>query len=211
MSTFTEARRAPLRGRGAVRASMPTEGTARAAAPRVGVVAGPSRPGPPGPVRRPSCAPGRPPRGAGLLTPLELHYILELVSHGATRARIARDLQITQDTVATHLRRMFKKLDARDRASMVAAGFRLELLRPRPLVPGTVVPALPPRLAEVLPLVAAGLTNGAIGQRVGISPAGVNERLKSLYRLLGVGCREHAVRIAVEAGYLRPGPAGGVR
>lgn len=210
MSTFTEARRAPLRGRDAVYASTPTEGATRAVAPRAVAAAGPSRPGPSGPVRRPSCAPGRPPRGAGLLTPLELH-ILELVSHGATRARIARDLQITQDTVATHLRRMFKKLDARDRASMVAAGFRLELLRPRPLVPGTVVPALPPRLAEVLPLVAAGLTNGAIGQRVGISPAGVNERLKSLYRLLGVGCREHAVRIAVEAGYLRLGPAGGVR
>lgn len=163
------------------------------------------------PVGRPSQAKAaaliRPPRSRGSLTPLEIR-VLDAASHGATSARIAAHLHVVPSTVDSHLKHAFRKLGVHDRASAVAAGFRLGLLAPRPLRPGVVAPDLPPHLAEVLPLLVEGCTKAAMTARLGLKPGGVDHRLRRLYRFLGVRSREHAVRIAVEAGYLLLGADG---
>jgi DNA-binding CsgD family transcriptional regulator len=54
------------------------------------------------------------------------------------------------------------------------------------------------RERDVLPLVAAGLTNAQIAQRLHISPRTVNAHLTSIYSKLGVSSRAGAIRYAVE-------------
>jgi len=56
------------------------------------------------------------------------------------------------------------------------------------------------REAEVLKLVAAGLTNAQVAQRLFLSPRTVNAHLTSIYGKLGVSSRSAATRFAVEHG-----------
>ena len=56
------------------------------------------------------------------------------------------------------------------------------------------------REAEVLKLVAKGLTNAQIAQELFISPNTVNRHLNSIYRKLGVSSRAVATRFAIEHG-----------
>jgi DNA-binding NarL/FixJ family response regulator len=69
--------------------------------------------------------PGRPRRP--LLTERELQ-VLRGMADGKSNAEIGRDLYVSEDTVKTHARRLFRKLSARDRAHAVAAGFRAGLV-----------------------------------------------------------------------------------
>jgi predicted ATPase/DNA-binding CsgD family transcriptional regulator len=59
---------------------------------------------------------------------------------------------------------------------------------------------LTPRELEVLKLVAAGLTNAQVAERLFVSPRTVNAHLNSIYGKLGLGSRSAAVRFAVEHG-----------
>ena len=69
------------------------------------------------------------------------------------------------------------------------------------LHPATSHPAgLSEREAEVLRLVARGLTNAGIGERLFISPRTVNTHLIAIYRKLSVDSRSAATRVAVEQG-----------
>ncbi|GAA2031286.1 helix-turn-helix transcriptional regulator [Polymorphospora rubra] len=76
---------------------------------------------------------GPPPTTAGppgrriTLTERELQ-VLRGMSDGKSNAEIGRDLFVSEDTVKTHARRLFRKLGARDRAHAVAAGFRAGLV-----------------------------------------------------------------------------------
>ena len=69
---------------------------------------------------------------APTLTAREIQ-VLEGMSHGRSNAEIGRELFLSEDTVKTHARRLFKKLGASDRAHAVALGFRWGLgpLEPR--------------------------------------------------------------------------------
>lgn len=58
--------------------------------------------------------------------------------------------------------------------------------------------ALTTREADVLRLVARGLTNAGVAEHLVISPLTVNVHLRSIYRKLNVSSRTAAVRIAVE-------------
>ena len=73
----------------------------------------------------------RPPDGpAGrrlTLTERELQ-VLRGMADGKSNAEIGRELFVSEDTVKTHARRLFRKLGARDRAHAVAAGFRAGLV-----------------------------------------------------------------------------------
>lgn len=60
------------------------------------------------------------PRG---LTEREMQ-VLRGMSQGKSNAEIGRDLFVSEDTVKTHARRLFRKLGARDRAHAVAEAFR---------------------------------------------------------------------------------------
>jgi DNA-binding NarL/FixJ family response regulator len=92
----------------------------------------PQRPSSPEAVAEPPPAPS--PRGRVPLTPRrpaltkrELQ-VLRGMAEGKSNAEIGRDLFVSEDTVKTHARRLFRKLNARDRAHAVAAGFRAGLV-----------------------------------------------------------------------------------
>ncbi|HKD96080.1 MAG TPA: LuxR C-terminal-related transcriptional regulator [Micromonosporaceae bacterium] len=76
------------------------------------------------PQQRVDLAPAvRPPA----LTERELQ-VLRGMADGKSNAEIGRELFVSEDTVKTHARRLFRKLGARDRAHAVASGFRTGLV-----------------------------------------------------------------------------------
>jgi DNA-binding NarL/FixJ family response regulator len=90
-------------------------GTARALAPADG---------PAGPQRAEDPAT---PRRRVELTERELQ-VLRGMADGKSNAEIGRELYVSEDTVKTHARRLFRKLGARDRAHAVASAFRAGLV-----------------------------------------------------------------------------------
>lgn len=54
--------------------------------------------------------------------------VLRAMSDGLSNAEIARLLFLSEDTVKSHARRLYRKLGVRDRAHAVAAGFRTGML-----------------------------------------------------------------------------------
>jgi DNA-binding NarL/FixJ family response regulator len=62
------------------------------------------------------------------LTERELQ-VLTGMGRGKSNAEIGRELYLSEDTVKTHARRLFRKLGAADRAQAVALGFRWGLVR----------------------------------------------------------------------------------
>jgi DNA-binding NarL/FixJ family response regulator len=62
------------------------------------------------------------------LTERELQ-VLTGMGRGKSNAEIGRELYLSEDTVKTHARRLFRKLSAADRAQAVALGFRWGLVR----------------------------------------------------------------------------------
>ncbi|PWU45565.1 helix-turn-helix transcriptional regulator [Micromonospora globispora] len=81
---------------------------------------------PPSNGQRPGAAP-RNGRASIGLTERELQVLLGM-AEGKSNAEIGRELFVSEDTVKTHARRLFRKLGARDRAHAVAAGFRAGLV-----------------------------------------------------------------------------------
>jgi DNA-binding NarL/FixJ family response regulator len=66
----------------------------------------------------------------------------------------------------------------------------------------TTASLLSAREAEVLVLVAEGLTNARVAERLYLSPRTVGQHLRSIYRKLGVPSRAAAAREAAERGLL---------
>lgn len=63
------------------------------------------------------------------------------------------------------------------------------------------------REVEVLGLVSLSLSNGEIGQRLGLAETTVKSHVRRILVKLGAAGREHAVRLGFEAGYLALVPA----
>jgi len=61
------------------------------------------------------------------LTERELQ-VLTGMSQGKSNSAIGRELYLSEDTVKTHARRLFRKLEVNDRAQAVARGFRRGLV-----------------------------------------------------------------------------------
>ena len=61
------------------------------------------------------------------LTERELQ-VLTGMSQGKSNSQIGRDLYLSEDTIKTHARRLFRKLGVHDRAQAVALGFRRGLV-----------------------------------------------------------------------------------
>jgi DNA-binding NarL/FixJ family response regulator len=76
-------------------------------------------------------APGAPTSGAIAGVPLTKREIEVLVgmSNGRSNAQIGAELYLSEDTVKTHARRLFRKLGANDRAQAVAIGLRRGLIQ----------------------------------------------------------------------------------
>jgi DNA-binding NarL/FixJ family response regulator len=66
--------------------------------------------------------------GVPALTERELQ-VLRGMGRGRSNCEIGRELYLSEDTVKTHARRLFRKLGAADRAQAVAMGFRFGLVR----------------------------------------------------------------------------------
>jgi DNA-binding CsgD family transcriptional regulator len=64
------------------------------------------------------------------LSPKELK-VLELMADGAPDKEICRSLWVSENTVKTHVRRILRKLGARNRTHAVATAFRLGLFETR--------------------------------------------------------------------------------
>ena len=62
------------------------------------------------------------------LTEREVQCVIG-ASKGMSNAEIGKRLFVSEDTVKTHLRRLFRKIGARDRAHAVALAFRAGVLR----------------------------------------------------------------------------------
>ncbi|MDQ1586305.1 MAG: hypothetical protein QOJ49_336 [Actinomycetota bacterium] len=75
------------------------------------------------PQRRPEAEGGLP-----TLTEREMQ-VLRGMSRGRSNSEIGKELYLSEDTVKTHARRLFRKLGAADRAQAVAMGFRWGLVR----------------------------------------------------------------------------------
>ena len=74
---------------------------------------------------------GREPTRSGppvtALTERELQ-VLTGMSQGKSNGQIGRELYLSEDTIKTHARRLFRKLGVNDRAQAVALGFRRGLV-----------------------------------------------------------------------------------
>jgi DNA-binding NarL/FixJ family response regulator len=68
---------------------------------------------------------------APVAAPLSMRemQVLTGMSQGKSNAQIGRELYLSEDTIKTHARRLFRKLGVNDRAQAVASGFRLRLVR----------------------------------------------------------------------------------
>ena len=64
---------------------------------------------------------------AAKLTQREIE-VLRGMSLGQSNAEIGRSLFLSEDTIKTHARRLYRKLEVNDRAQAVASGFRLGLV-----------------------------------------------------------------------------------
>jgi DNA-binding NarL/FixJ family response regulator len=73
--------------------------------------------------------PRQPPAEIAELTPRE-REIFRLVAHGLTNADIALHLVISPLTAKTHVARILRKLDCRDRAQLVALAYETGLVTP---------------------------------------------------------------------------------
>jgi DNA-binding NarL/FixJ family response regulator len=65
---------------------------------------------------------------APVLTEREMQ-VLNGMAHGRSNAEIGRELYLSEDTIKTHARRLFRKMGVNDRAQAVASGFRWGLVR----------------------------------------------------------------------------------
>ncbi|WP_443623125.1 response regulator transcription factor [Cellulomonas fengjieae] len=105
---------------------VPSQGSFRAGdlrTPAAGVPVGaPDANGAPVGVPTSGAIPGVP------LTKREIE-VLTGMSHGRSNAQIGAELYLSEDTVKTHARRLFRKLGASDRAQAVAIGLRRGLIQ----------------------------------------------------------------------------------
>jgi DNA-binding NarL/FixJ family response regulator len=80
-----------------------------------------------GPGARVLPMPAREGPGAPQLSEREVE-VLDGMARGRSNAQIGRELYLSEDTIKTHARRLFRKLEVADRAQAVAVGFRTGLL-----------------------------------------------------------------------------------
>ncbi len=90
-------------------------------------------------------------------------------------------------------------------ATQVVRRLRTDAAPPPPPPSSGPVPPLTPREAEVLRLLAQGLDNAAIAERLVITKRTVQNHISAIYGKLGVRSRTEAMRLAFERGWVNLG------
>lgn len=135
--------------------------------------------------------------GEGRLTTREL-AVLQLLCLGGGSREIAAALDVTANTVESHKRRIFAKLEVRSRIQAILRAEDLGLVRDCRPDPGTgpeswAPPMLTPREREVLALLGAGHTVKQTAHRLGIADKTVESVQRHLFGKLGVHDRVGAL------------------
>lgn len=130
------------------------------------------------------------------LSPRELE-LLGLASRGFSNIEIGEQALIDEETVKTHLRNGYSKIEAKNRPHAVNILIRERLI---PVSANHKPVKLSPRMAEVLPLIAEGLTNKEIASHLGLGEETVKTHIRNALAVLGAGNRAHAVRRMYETG-----------
>lgn len=104
--------------------------------------------------------------------------------------------------------RVFERLGARRHADRARALLRELGARPAPPARRRGRAALSERELEIARLIADGLTNREIGERLVISPRTVGTHLDRIYHRLGFASRAALARYVVESGAVADGPGG---
>jgi DNA-binding NarL/FixJ family response regulator len=133
--------------------------------------------------------------------------VVACLADGLTNAQVGTRLGISLATVKTHLARIGAKFGTGGRAGIVGAAYLRGDLRLRH-VPGAAAPQVTCGGAEVLPLVACGLSNASIAARMHVSLHAVKSRMRVLMRVFGASDRAHLVALAMDSGALQRVPRG---
>ena len=151
-------------------------------------------------------APGRALRSAFGLSDRE-GEVLALVARGQSNREVAATLLLSPLTVRKHLERIYAKLGVTTRTQASARARDAYDNRPQPLdeLLGTASSPLDAfrvtgREAEVLALVAQGLSNAQIAATLRLAPGTVKKHLEHLYGKLGVSRRSEAAARAFGLG-----------
>lgn len=126
--------------------------------------------------------------------------ILAHVVDGKSNIEVAQALYLSEDTIKTHLRRVFRKLGVSSRTGAVALAVRTNTIW---VERSGSAPALSPRELEVLELLADGLDNRDIGDRLGLSHLTVKSHLARMTKRFGTGDRVVMVRTGIATGLIR--------
>jgi two-component system, NarL family, nitrate/nitrite response regulator NarL len=146
----------------------------------------------------------------GLLPDAEVDAAHALVAAGLAVVALVPDGSLVPDLVAAGIRGALFRDVPRTRlvAALEAASRGLVVLdpdlgeaafRPRHAAPALVEP-LTPRESEVLQLLAQGLTNHGIGQRLGVSDHTVKFHVNAILGKLGASSRSEAIVMAARTG-----------
>jgi DNA-binding NarL/FixJ family response regulator len=124
--------------------------------------------------------------------------LVALIAEGLSSGAVAAKTGLTTSQVKRRIEQLIAEHQCGSRVGLVAIACRSAQI-PRGYGPA---PHLPPRLAAVLPLVAAGMSNRQIGTRLHLSHDGIRSRVRDLQAWLGANSRPNTVLLAHRAGLL---------
>jgi DNA-binding CsgD family transcriptional regulator len=129
-------------------------------------------------------------------------YERALTLHALAELRLATGDRDSAQAAIGEARKLLEPLAARpalDRAAALASRLVADGASAPPVAPTSEYPAgLSAREVEVLRLVAQGLTNAQVAERLFLSPRTVDQHLRSIYNKLGVSSRAAATAFAID-------------
>lgn len=135
-------------------------------------------------------------------TQREIQVMIGVV-RGKTNAEIGAHIGLAEHTVKCYIRRVFKKAEVHDRASLVTWGYVNKVfqgMRPEPRK-GTGV-KLTDREREITLLAVEGLTNAEIGRKLFLSEDTIKTHLRKTFKKVGATSRSHLVALAFQRGWV---------